>query len=521
MFSLITNNTHNVKNDVLSGVTVAFALVPEAVAFAFVAGVEPMVGLYAAFMMGLLTSIFGGRPGMISGATGATAVVMVSLVAIHGIQYLFAAVLLAGVIQILAGIFKLGKYIRIVPHPVMLGFVNGLAIVIFLAQLGQFKVLDSAGTWVWMQDSTLYIMAALIILTMFIMHFLPKFTTAVPAGLVAIAVVTLLVLGFNLDARNVLDFVRDMLPVEQAATATLKGELPSFAIPVVPFTVETLWIILPYAAIIAAIGLIESLLTLTLIDEMTNTRGQGNRECIGQGIANTTNGFFGGMGGCAMIGQSMININSGGRGRLSGITAAVVLLMFILFGSALIEIIPLAALVGVMFMVVLGTFEWSSLRLLRKIPATDIFIIVLVSAVTVATDLAIAVIVGVIVSALVFAWKHAQNILADTYIDEKGHKVYDLRGPIFFGSVGYFKELFDVENDPEHVVIEFKRSRVSDHSGIEALDNLAEKYLSAGKTLHLRHLSPECRQLLKRAGNLCEVNVMEDPNYRVVTDELG
>ncbi|MFT6101885.1 MAG: SulP family sulfate permease [Candidatus Endobugula sp.] len=521
MFSIITNNTHNVKNDVLSGITVAFALVPEAVAFAFVAGVEPMVGLYAAFMMGLLTSIFGGRPGMISGATGATAVVMVSLVAIHGLQYLFAAVLLAGIIQILAGIFKLGKYIRIVPHPVMLGFVNGLAIVIFLAQLGQFKVLDAAGAWVWMQGSTLYVMAALIILTMLIMHFLPKFTTAVPAGLVAIAVVTLLVLGFNLDARNVLDFVRDMLPIEQAATATLKGELPSFAIPVVPFTLETLWIILPYAAIIAAIGLIESLLTLTLIDEMTNTRGQGNRECIGQGIANTTNGFFGGMGGCAMIGQSMININSGGRGRLSGITAAVVLLMFILFGSSLIEIIPLAALVGVMFMVVLGTFEWTSLRLLGKIPATDIFIIVLVSAVTVATDLAIAVIVGVIVSALVFAWKHAQHILVDTYTDEKGYKVYDLRGPIFFGSVGYFKELFDVENDPEHVVIEFKRSRVSDHSGIEALDNLAEKYQAAGKTLHLRHLSPECRQLLKRAGSLCEVNVMEDPNYRVVSDELG
>ena len=521
MFSLITNNTHNVKNDVLSGITVALALVPEAVAFAFVAGVEPMVGLYAAFMMGLLTSIFGGRPGMISGATGATAVVMVSLVAVHGIQYLFAAVLLAGLIQILAGIFKLGKYIRIVPHPVMLGFVNGLAIVIFLAQLGQFKVVDASGMWTWMQGSTLYIMAALIMLTMLIMHFLPKFTTAVPAGLVAIVAVTLIVVGFNLDARNVLDFVRDMLPVEQAATATLKGELPSFAIPAVPFTLETLWIILPYAAIIAAIGLIESLLTLTLIDEITNTRGQGNRECIGQGIANTTNGFFGGMGGCAMIGQSMININSGGRGRLSGITAAIVLLLFILFGSSLIEIIPLAALVGVMFMVVLGTFEWSSLRLLGKIPATDIFIIVLVSAVTVATDLAIAVIVGVIVSALVFAWKHAQHILVDTYIDDNGYKVYDLRGPIFFGSVAYFKDLFDIENDPEHVVIEFKRSRVSDHSGIEALDNLAEKYQTAGKNLHLRHLSPECRQLLKRAGNLCEVNVMEDPNYRVVTDELG
>lgn len=521
MFSLITNNTHNVKNDVLSGITVALALVPEAVAFAFVAGVEPMVGLYAAFMMGLLTSIFGGRPGMISGATGATAVVMVSLVALHGVQYLFAAVVLAGLIQITAGILKLGKYIRIVPHPVMLGFVNGLAIVIFLAQLGQFKVLDELGSSVWMQGSMLYTMGGLIMITMLIMHFLPKFTTAVPSGLVAIAAVTLAVVGLDLDARNVLDFVRDMLPAEQAATATLKGELPSFAIPMVPFTLETLWIILPFSAVIAAIGLIESLLTLTLIDEITNTRGQGNRECIGQGIANTTNGFFGGMGGCAMIGQSMININSGGRGRLSGITAAVVLLLFILFGSSLIEIIPLAALVGVMFMVVLGTFEWSSLRLLGKIPTTDMFIIILVSAVTVITDLAFAVIVGVIVSSLVFAWKHAQHILVDTYIDDNGYKVYDLRGPIFFGSVSNFKDLFDIENDPEHVVIEFKRSRVSDHSGIEALDNLAEKYQLAGKTLHLRHLSPECRQLLKRAGSLCEVNVMEDPNYRVVTDELA
>ena len=521
MFSLIANNSANVKNDVLSGVTVALALVPEAVAFAFVAGVEPMVGLYAAFMMGLLTSIFGGRPGMISGATGATAVVMVSLVAIHGIEYLFAAVVLAGVLQMLAGIFKLGKYIRIVPHPVMLGFVNGLAIVIFLAQLGQFKVLDGLGERVWMEGSQLYIMAGLIILTMMIVHFLPKFTKAVPSGLVAILVVTGIVIGLDMDARNVIDFVRDMLPAEEAASASLKGDLPSFSIPSVPFTLETLWIILPYGAIIAAIGLIESLLTLSLIDEITDTRGQGNRECIGQGIANTTNGFFGGMGGCAMIGQSMININSGGRGRLSGITAAIVLLIFILFASSFIEIIPLAALVGIMFMVVLGTFEWSSLRLLGKIPATDMFIIVLVSAVTVATDLAIAVIVGVIVSALVFAWKHAQHIQADTYIDDEGMKVYELRGPVFFGSVSYFKELFDPKNDPEHVVIEFNRSRISDHSGIEALDGLAEKYQAAGKQLHIRHISPDCRKLLKRAGNLCEVNVLEDPKYRVATNELG
>lgn len=521
MFNLITSKDSNVKNDVLSGTTVALALVPEAVAFAFVAGVEPMIGLYAAFMMGLITSIFGGRPGMISGATGATAVVMVSLVALHGVQYLFATVVLAGLLQILAGIFKLGKFIRMVPHPVMLGFVNGLAIVIFLAQMGQFKVLGDNGEMVWMQDSGLYIMGILIAVTMLIMHFLPKISTAVPSGLVAIVVVTLAVIGLDLEARTVIDFVKDMLPADQAATATLKGDLPSFAIPAVPFNFETLYIIFPFAIIIAAIGLIESLLTLTLIDEITNTRGRSNRECIGQGIANTTNGFFGGMGGCAMIGQSMININSGGRGRLSGITAAVVLLLLILFGSQLIEIIPLAALVGIMFMVVLGTFEWSSLRIINKIPRADLFVIVLVSGVTVAYDLAIAVVVGVIVSALVFAWNHAKRIHADTKIDEKGSKVYDLSGPIFFGSVANFKELFDVQNDPADVIIEFQRSRVSDHSAIEAIDGLAEKYRAQGKTLHLRHLSEDCRLLLKTAGDMCEVNILEDPSYRVADDAIA
>ncbi|MCV6626372.1 MAG: SulP family inorganic anion transporter, partial [Cellvibrionaceae bacterium] len=489
--------------------------------FAFVAGVEPMVGLYAAFMMGLLTAVFGGRPGMISGATGATAVVMVSLVAQHGVQYLFAAVLLAGIIQMTAGILKLGKFIRMVPHPVMLGFVNGLAIVIFLAQLGQFEVKNAAGEMQWMQGSALWIMIGLIVLTMATVRYLPRLTTAVPAGLVAIVAVTLIAIGLDLDARTVIDFVRDSLPAEQAAEATLKGELPSFAIPAVPFTLETLWIIFPYAAIIAAIGLIESLLTLSLIDEITETRGQGNRECIGQGIANSVNGVFGGMGGCAMIGQSMININNGGRGRLSGITAALVLLAFILFGAKYIEMIPLAALVGIMFMVVLGTFEWSSFRIIRKIPPSDAFILVLVSGVTVAYDLAVAVVIGVIVSALVFAWKHAKHIMVDTYTDDKGYKVYDLRGPVFFGSVSHFRELFDPKNDPQHVVIEFKRSRVSDHSGIEALDALALRYQKEGKTLHLRHLSPECRQLLKNAGDLCEVNVMEDPTYRVATDVLA
>ncbi|MFT7558891.1 MAG: SulP family sulfate permease [Flavobacteriales bacterium] len=521
MFNLIYRTPKNIKNDLLSGTTVALALVPEAVAFAFVAGLEPMVGLYAAFMMGLITSVIGGRPGMISGATGATAVVMVSLVALHGAQYLFAAVLLGGLFQVTAGVLRLGKYIRMVPHPVMLGFVNGLAIVIFLAQLGQFYVKNGVGDIALMEGQMMYIMCGLIALTMAIIHFLPKLTTAVPSSLVAIVTVTLMVHFLGLDARTVIDFVRDMLPADEAATATLKGELPSFQIPMVPFTFETLKIILPVSIIIAAVGLIESLLTLTLIDEITGTRGRGNQECIGQGVANSVNGVFGGMGGCAMIGQSMININSGGRGRLSGVSAALVLLAFILFGASLIEIIPLAALVGVMFMVVLGTFEWSSLRIIRKIPLSDAFIIVLVSAITVFADLAIAVVTGVIVSALVFAWKHAQHIHAETEVDENGSKIYTLRGPLFFGSASNFKELFTPESDPDDVIIEFQHSKVSDHSGIEALDSLAERYQALGKKLHIRHLSPECISLMNKAADLCEVNVMEDPKYHVVSDKLG
>lgn len=521
MFDLIRTHRVSVKNDVLSGMTVALALVPEAVAFAFVAGVEPIVGLYAAFLMGLLTSIFGGRPGMISGATGAMAVVMISLVAEHGVNYLFAAVVMAGIIQMLAGIFRLGKFIRLVPHPVMLGFVNGLAIVIFLAQLSQFMVKNATGDMVFMEGETLYTMIALLLLTMAIIHFLPKFTTAIPSSLVAIVTVTLLAIFLNLDARNVIDFVKDMLPAEEAATASLGGSLPTFSIPKVPFNIETLMIILPYSVILAAVGLIESLLTMTLIDDITDTRGRGNQECLGQGLANTVNGFFGAMGGCAMIGQSMININSGGRTRISGITAAMVLLCFILFASSLIEIIPLAALVGVMFMVVLGTFEWSSLRILRKIPKSDALVLILVSGVTVATDLAIAVIVGVIVSALVFAWKHAQTIIAKTSIDENGSKIYEINGPIFFGSIANFKEMFTPDSDPADVIIELQNSRIADHSGVEALDSLAEKYISLGKKLHIRHVSPECRKLLRKAGDLCEINVMEDPKYHVATDILA
>ncbi|MGF1713933.1 SulP family inorganic anion transporter [Photobacterium chitinilyticum] len=518
MFEFPQFSRQSVKNDVLSGLTVALALIPEAVAFAFVAGVDPMVGLYAAFIVGLVTAVLGGRPGMISGATGAMAVVMVSLVAEHGIQYLFAAIMLAGVLQIFAGVFKLGKFIRMVPHPVMIGFVNGLAIVIFLAQLGQFQVPDAAGVMQWMQGSQLYIMLGLVALTMFIIHFLPKVTTAVPSSLVAIITVTALVHGLDLDSRTVVDFVRSMSGDENA---TLAGSLPTFAIPEVGFNMETLQIILPYSLVLAAVGLIESLLTLTVIDEMTGTRGQGNRECVGQGLANITCSIFGAMGGCAMIGQSMININSGGRGRLSGITGAVGLLLFILFGSALIEMIPLAALVGVMFMVVIGTFEWASFKMARKVPKHDFFAIILVTCVTVAADLALAVIVGVIYSALVFAWDHAKHIYAASHTNEAGSKIYAVNGPLFFGSASHFLELFDAKNDPSDVIIDFAGSRVSDHSAIEAIDTIAERYASQGKTLHIRHLSPECRSLLKKAGNLVEVNMMEDPTYKVATDTLG
>ncbi len=497
------------QNEILSGLTVALALVPEAVAFAFVAGVPPLVGLYAAFMVGLLAAIFGGRPGMISGATGAMAVVMVALVAQHGIEYLFAAVVLTGLLQILAGLLRLGKYIRIVPHPVMLGFVNGLAIVIFLAQLQHFQIKMPDGTMEWMSGPALYILLALVALTMAIMHFLPKITGAFPAALAAILVVSFLVIGFDIDTHQVGDL------------ASIKGAFPSFHIPSVPFNLETLTIIFPYAIVLAAVGLIESLLTLSLIDDITNTRGRGNRECVGQGIANTATGLFGGMGGCAMIGQSMINVNSGGRQRLSGISAAIFLLIFILFASSLIEQIPMAALIGVMFMVVLATFEWSSLRIMGKIPKTDAFVLILVSGVTVATDLAFAVVVGVIVSALFFAWEHASHINVKSYDDEKGSRVYELNGPLFFGSVKNFLELFNPENDPDDVIIEFQNSRVADHSAIEAIDNLAEKYIKAGKKLHLRHLSPECRELLKKAGDLVEVNVMEDPKYHVADDQLA
>jgi sulfate permease, SulP family len=495
-----------IRTEILAGLTVAMALVPEAVAFAFVAGLAPLSGLYAAFIVGLFTAIFGGRPGMISGATGALAVVMVSLVANHGPQYLFATVVLMGIFQVLAGVLHLGKFIRLVPYPVMLGFVNGLAIVIFLAQFEQFKIADGQGGHTWLQGLDLGLMLGLALLTMVVVWGTSRLTRAVPAPLVGILVTTGVALGFGLDVRNVGDM------------ASIAGGLPTFSIPAVPLTWETLMIILPHALILAAIGLIESLLTLNLVSEITETHGKTSQECLAQGGANVITGFFGGMGGCAMIGQSMINIESGGRTRLAGIAASLFLLGFILFGSGLIEMIPLAALVGVMFMVVIGTFAWSSLRIMHRIPLSDTFVLLLVSAVTVLTDLAIAVVVGVVVSALVLAWKSSQNIHVRVQTGANGEKIYQLDGPLFFASAESFTALFNPREDPQEVIIDFLSTRVIDASGLQAIDLLAEKYKRLGKNLQLRHLSPDCKALLEKASDLMTVNVIDDPKYGVAVD---
>ncbi len=494
-----------IKVEVLAGLTVALALVPEAVAFSFVAGVHPLVGLYAAFIVGLITALFGGRPGMISGATGALAVVMVSLVATHGIQYLFATVVLMGILQILAGIFHLGKFIRLVPHPVMLGFVNGLAIVIFLAQLSQFQVPGPEGVKVWMSGQPLITTLALVGLTMTIIWGMPKITQAIPAPLAGIAIVAGLVIVFGIDVPRVGDL------------ASIKGGLPAFHIPMVPLNFETLKIIFPFAVILAAIGLIESLLTLNLVGEITGKSGGASRECVAQGVSNTVTGFFGGMGGCAMIGQSMINVKSGGRTRLSGVAAALFLLSFIIFASGLIEQIPLAALVGVMFMVVIGTFAWQSIKILRRIPLTDALVMILVTIVTVLTDLAIAVIVGVIVSALAYAWSNATRIRATKTTSPDGAKVYQIKGPLFFGSVEGFAELFSPARDPDVVIVDFIDSRVVDQSALQAIEALASKYQAEGKALQLRHLSPDCHKLLNRAGQLM-IDSDDDPHYGVAVD---
>ncbi len=498
---------HNYKPDILSGLTVALALIPEAIAFAFVAKVDPMVGLYAAFMVSLIAGLLSGRPGMISGATGALAVVMVSLVVQHGVQYLFATVVLMGLIQILAGVFRLGKFSRMIPHPVMLGFVNGLAIVIMLAQIPQMQTHTPEGHWgflqgQWLPPQLLFPMLGMIALTMAITHFLPKLTKAIPSSLAAIVLVSLGVLVFKIDTPTVANMLKGQ---------ALSASLPPFQIPAVPFNFETFKIILPYAVILAFIGLIESLMTLALIDEITETRGHTSQECLAQGTANVITGFFGGMGGCAMIGQSMINIQSGGRGRLSGIVAGLGLLAAILFASPLMMQIPLAALVGVMFMVVIGTFEWSSLRILGKIPKSDAFVLVLVSSVTVFTDLATAVLAGIVVSALVFSWKKAEYIQVKAYTDEKGGKHYQISGYLFFASVQNFLEAFEIKTDPDAIYIDFEHSRIMDHSGLEAVHALTEKYLKQGKELHLYHLSEECRDLVKKAEGLIQVNIQTGP----------
>ena len=500
--------------ELLSGLTVALALVPEAVAFAFVAGVHPLVGLYAAFMVGLVTAIFGGRPGMISGATGALAVVMVALVAENGVEYLFATVVLMGILQVFAGVMKWGKFIRLVPHPVMLGFVNGLAIVIFLAQMTQFKVPGSAEAkghgfsgGEWLSGGPLMVMLGLVAMTMGIIWLMPKITKVVPAPLAGIGIVAAVVIGFGLDVPRVGDM------------AAIKGGLPVFHIPMVPLNWETLEIILPYAVILAAIGLIESLLTLNLVGEMTGKRGGASQECIAQGASNVLTGFFGGMGGCAMIGQSMINVKSGGRTRIAGIAAALFLLSFILFASPLIEQIPLAALVGVMFMVVIGTFAWNSIRILTKVPLTDAFVILLVTGVTVYADLAVAVVVGVIVSALAYAWNNARRIHAIERMShtEAGAKVYEIQGPLFFGSTDGFIELFHIGDDPEVVIADFAASRVVDQSALQAIEAVAGKYEAAGKTLRLRHLSRDCHKLLSKAGHLM-IDSDDDPDYEIAVD---
>ncbi|WP_430453061.1 SulP family inorganic anion transporter [Rhodopirellula europaea] len=606
MLNFFRQQTSSFKNDLLSGLTVALALVPEAIAFAFVAGVSPLIGLYSAFFIGLITAVVGGRPGMISGATGAMAVVVVALVADHGVEYLFPTVILCGVLQIIIGLLRLGKLIRMVPHPVMLGFVNGLAIVIGMAQLGSFKTLSESGSLVYLNGLPLVAMLALVGLTMAIIWLLPKVTTAIPASLAAILSITLIAVAVNQSQQNesgdnLVATVGDMLrtntiaaetkaaneamAAEEAEAALHAGQFnpasaadgsttlisavvaqdgpsikdsfasatdtPDIEMPpadpeadetassesgisgglpmpfwmefeMVPFNWATLKIIFPFAIVLCGVGLIESLMTLSLIDEITETRGQGNRECIGQGTANLVCGLFGGMGGCAMIGQSLINVNSGGRGRLSGITAAICLLLFVLFLAPWIEQIPMAALVGVMFMVVIGTFEWASLKMLRRMPRSDMFVMILVAGYTVFMhDLASAVILGVIVSALVFAWQHATHIGADVKINEFGSKIYQLHGPLFFASVSSFKEMFNVAEDPDDVVIDFYYSRVYDQSGLEAINGLAEKYQAAGKRLHLTHLSEECRSLLNQAGDLVEVNVSEDPHYHVATDRLA
>ncbi len=493
----------NYQKEILAGLTVAMTMIPESLSFAILAGLSPLTGLYAAFLMGLVTAVLGGRPGMVSGGAGATVVVLIALAATHGVEYLFAAVLLAGILQLAVGVFKLGKFVRLIPQPVMYGFLNGLAVIIFMAQLAQFKI---SGTDGWLEGAALYIMGGLTLLTIGLVWFVPKITKAVPASLVAIAVVFALVFFLDIPTKKVVDI------------ASVSGSFPSFHLPVVPATWETLTIIFPYALVMAGVGLIESLLTLNMVDEMTGSRGNANREAAAQGVANMVNGVFAGMGGCAMVAQTLVNINAGARARLSALIGALTILFVILVASPVIEQIPMAALVGVMMMVAIGTFQWASLRIINKMPKHDIFVGVLVAAITILLhNLALAVLIGVVISALVFAWESAKRIRSRKFTDAEGIKHYEMYGPLFFGSVSPFMEKFDVAGDPAEVVIDFRESRVADMSAIEALHKLTARYEAAGKKVHLKHLSPDCRRLLKNADSVIDVNVLEDPEYKVMS----
>lgn len=497
----------NYKNEILAGLAVAMTMIPESLSFAILAGLSPLTGLYAAFLMGIVTAILGGRPGMISGGAGATVVVLIALASTHGVQYLFGAVILGGILQFLVGLFKLGKFVRLIPQPVMYGFLNGLAVIIFMAQVAQFKLTEN-GVEAWMQGPALYLMVGLTILTVAIVFILPKFTKAVPASLVAILIVFGIVYFFNIDTKKVIDI------------AAVGGSFPSFHIPEIPFSLETLQIIFPYALVMAGVGLIESLLTLNMVDEITNTKGQSNREAAAQGVANITNGFFGGMGGCAMVAQTLVNVGAGGRSRLSAIVGAIAILIIILVAGPVIEQIPMAALVGVMMMVAIGTFEWVSFRIINKMPPHDIFIGMLVAVITVLLhNLALAVLIGVVISALVFAWESAKRIRARKFVDDQGVKHYEIYGPLFFGSTTAFIEKFDILNDPDEVLIDFRESKVVDMSAIDALNKITEKYHNVGKKIHLHHLSQDCRQLLKNAESVIHVNIIEDPTYKVMTNK--
>lgn len=498
----------NYKNELLAGLTVAMTMIPESLSFAILAGLSPLTGLYAAFMMGLVTAVFGGRPGMVSGGAGATIVVLIALIKTHGVEYLLATVLLAGIFQMLVGVFKLGKFVRLIPQPVMYGFLNGLAVIIFMAQVEQFKMIGSNGAVSWLQGSSLYIMSGLTVLTIAIVYFFPKITKVVPASLVAILMISGIVVGFGINTKTVADI------------AHISGSLPSFHIPGVPLSPDTLQIIFPYALIMAGVGLIESLLTLSMVDEITNSKGNANRESVAQGLANITNGLFGGMGGCAMVAQTLVNLNAGSRARLSGIIASVTILIIILVGAPFIEKIPMAALVGVMMMVAISTFQWVSIRIVNKMPKSDIFVGITVAIITIVLhNLALAVLVGVIISALVFAWDNAKRIRARKHTDEDGVKYYEILGPLFFGSVTAFTDKFDPVNDPEQVVVDFKESRIVDMSAIDAVDKLSKKYAEQGKKLHLKHLSEDSIKMLKNAEAVIEVNIQEDPTYKVMPEK--